>query len=126
MATDFVVRHIGPTPAEQERMLADLGLSSLDALIAEVVPEAIRLDATAAAEGLPTGCSEAEALAELQQIAAANQVCRSLIGLGYHDCVTPALLQRHVFETRPGTPPTPPIRRKSARAASRPCSTTRP
>jgi len=105
MATDpgvalspFVARHIGPTAAEQASMLADLGLGSLEELIAEVVPEAICLDATAAAEGLPAGCSEAEALAELQQIAAANQVCRSLIGLGYADCITPALLQRHVFE----------------------------
>ena len=98
MATEFVARHIGPTATEQARMLADLGLSSLDALIAEVVPEGIRLDAAAAAEGLPIGCAEAEALAELAQIAAANQVQRSLIGLGYHDCVTPALLQRHVFE----------------------------
>ena len=98
MATEFVARHIGPTEAEQARMLADLGLSSLDGLIADVVPPGIRLGASAAAEGLPIGCSEAEALQELQQIAAANQVRRSLIGLGYHDCVTPALLQRHVFE----------------------------
>ena len=105
MATDhgvalspFVARHVGPTAAEQAAMLADLGLGSLEALIAEVVPEAIRLDAAAAAKGLPAGCGEAEALAELQQIAAANQVRRSLIGLGYHDCITPALLQRHVFE----------------------------
>ena len=105
MATDhgvalspFVARHVGPTAAEQAAMLVDLGLGSLEALIAEVVPEAIRLDAAAAVEGLPAGCGEADALAELQQIAAANQVRRSLIGLGYHDCITPALLQRHVFE----------------------------
>ena len=105
MATDhhtalspFVARHIGPTDGEQASMLADLGLNSLDALIAAVVPESIRLDAAAAAQGLPAGCSEAEALAELGQIAAANQVRRSLIGLGYYDCITPALLQRHVFE----------------------------
>jgi glycine dehydrogenase len=94
----FVARHIGPTAAEQASMLADLGLASLDELIAAVVPDAIRLDAAGAAEGLPAGCSEAEALAELADIAAANQVRRSLIGLGYHDCITPALLQRHVFE----------------------------
>ncbi|MBW0167469.1 MAG: aminomethyl-transferring glycine dehydrogenase [Vulcanococcus sp.] len=105
MATDhgaalspFVARHIGPTAAEQSTMLADLGLGSLEELIAEVVPEAIRLDAAAAAEGLPAGCGEADALAELQQIAAANHVRRSLIGLGYYDCITPSLLQRHVFE----------------------------
>ena len=88
----FVARHIGPTAAEQAAMLDDLGLGSLEELIAEVVPEAIRLDAAAAAEGLPAGCGEADALAELQQIAANNQVRRSLIGLGYHDCNTPALL----------------------------------
>ena len=105
MATDqrnalspFVARHIGPTAGEQASMLADLGLGSLDELIAAVVPEAIRLDAAGAAQGLPAGCSEAEALAELAEIAAANQVRRSLIGLGYYDCITPALLQRHVFE----------------------------
>ncbi len=102
MATDpqspFVARHIGPDAAEQAQMLADLGLGSLEQLVEEVVPAAIRLDAAAAEAGLPQGCSEAEALAELQRIAAANQVRRSLIGLGYHDCITPALLQRHVFE----------------------------
>ena len=68
----FVARHVGPDAAEQAQMLRDLGLSNLEQLIAEVVPEAIRLNAAAAAAGLPAGCSEAEALAELQQIAAAN------------------------------------------------------
>jgi len=94
----FVARHVGPDAAEQAQMLSDLGLNDLEQLVAEVVPDAIRLEPLAAAEGLPAGCSEAEALAELQQIAAANQVRRSLIGLGYSDCITPALLQRHVFE----------------------------
>lgn len=94
----FVARHVGPDAAEQAQMLSDLGLNDLEQLVAEVVPDAIRLEPLVAAEGLPVGCSEAEALAELQQIAAANQVRRSLIGLGYSDCITPALLQRHVFE----------------------------
>ena len=106
MATDhaaaplspFVARHIGPSAAEQRQMLAELGLNSLEALVEEVVPAGIRVDAAAAAEGLPVGCSEHQALQELRQIADQNQVRRSLIGLGYHDCVTPALLQRHVFE----------------------------
>ena len=69
MATDhhtalspFVARHIGPTAGEQSSMLADLGLDSLDELIAAVVPEAIRLDAAAAAQDLPDGCGEAEAV----------------------------------------------------------------
>jgi glycine dehydrogenase len=94
----FVARHIGPSEAEQRRMLSDLGLSDLEQLVAEVVPAAIRLEPEQGLAGLPAGCDEAQALTELAAIAAGNQVHRSLIGLGYHDCVTPALLQRHVFE----------------------------
>jgi glycine dehydrogenase len=101
MATEFsafTARHIGPSPAEQAHMLEQLGASDLESFVAEVVPAGILLDAAAAAAGLPEGCSEAQALAELEQIAAANQLRRSLIGLGYYGTVTPALLQRHVFE----------------------------
>jgi len=94
----FVQRHIGPTPAEQQTMLRDLGLTDLESLVRQVVPEPIRLEPAEALEGLPTGCQEAQALTELQQIAAANDVRRSLIGLGYYGCITPALIQRHVFE----------------------------
>ena len=94
----FVQRHIGPSPAEQQSMLRDLGLPDLEALVRQVVPEPIRLEPAQALEGLPAGCQESQALAELQQIAAANEVRRSLIGLGYYGCITPALIQRHVFE----------------------------
>ena len=98
VSSAFVPRHIGPTATEQQTMLQDLGLSDLQDLIDQVVPEAIRLDLDQACAGLPAGCSEAQALAELRQIASANQEGRSLIGLGYYGCITPALLQRHVFE----------------------------
>ncbi|MFZ9566991.1 MAG: aminomethyl-transferring glycine dehydrogenase [Vulcanococcus sp.] len=94
----FAARHIGPTAREQQVMLRDLGLSDLQDLVDQVVPEPIRLDLDQACAGLPSGCSESQALAELREIAAANQAGRSLIGLGYYDCITPALLQRHVFE----------------------------
>jgi glycine dehydrogenase len=94
----FLMRHIGPSPGEQARMLQDLGTPDLDQFLAEVVPAGLLLEAATATAGLPEGCSEAQALAELQQIASANQVRRSLIGLGYYGTVTPALLQRHVFE----------------------------
>ncbi|MFZ9952620.1 MAG: glycine dehydrogenase (aminomethyl-transferring), partial [Vulcanococcus sp.] len=102
MATEalspFVARHVGPSPAEQARMLADLGLNDLEQLLAEVVPSEIRLDPAQGVADLPEGCDEARALAELRAIAASNQVRRSLIGLGYHGCITPALIQRHVLE----------------------------
>ena len=79
-------------------MLDELGLDSLEALAAQIVPADILMPQAAAAEGLPAACTEAEALAELAQIAAANRPCRSLIGLGYHGTATPALIQRHVLE----------------------------
>ena len=94
----FVGRHIGPSTAEQARMLAALHVADLEALVAQVVPAGILLDPAQAAEALPEGCSEAQALAELAAIAEANQVRRSLIGLGYADCVTPPVVQRHVLE----------------------------
>jgi glycine dehydrogenase len=97
-ALSFVGRHIGPSADDQQRMLRELGVSSLEALAAEVVPADLLLDAAAATAGLPEPCSEAEALAELAQIAAANTLRRSLIGLGYYGTATPAVIQRHVFE----------------------------
>jgi glycine dehydrogenase len=94
----FVERHIGPGPVDQAAMLAELGLASLEELARQVVPADILLSAEAAQEGLPSPCDEATALAELAAIAAGNQVVRSLIGQGYHATVTPAVIQRHVFE----------------------------
>ena len=98
MTAPFLVRHLGPSESDQERMLAELGLSSLEALAAEVVPADILLPPAAAEEGLPPACGEAEALVELAAIAATNEVRRSLIGLGYAGTATPALIQRHVLE----------------------------
>ncbi len=98
MSASFLVRHLGPDPEDQQRMLAELGLGSLDQLAAEVVPADILLTAAEADIGLPLPCPEAEALAELAELASRNRVLRSLIGLGYHGTATPALIQRHVLE----------------------------
>jgi glycine dehydrogenase len=98
VAAPFLIRHLGPGPEEQQQMLAELQLDSLEDLAASVVPADILLPPAAAAEGLPEACGEAEALAELAAIAAHNTPARSLIGLGYHGTATPALIQRHVLE----------------------------
>ncbi|KEF41685.1 MAG: glycine dehydrogenase [Cyanobium sp. CACIAM 14] len=98
MSASFLVRHLGPDSEDQRRMLAELGLRSLDQLAGEVVPADILLPAAAAEEGLPSPCSEAEALSELGALASRNRVLRSLIGLGYHGTATPAVIQRHVLE----------------------------
>jgi glycine dehydrogenase len=98
-------RHIGPDDAERDAMLATVGLPSLDALIDEAIPAAIRLRVPL---DVPPGQSEHRYLRDLHQLADRNQVFRSYIGLGYYDCVTPSVIQRNVLEN-PGwyTPYTP-------------------
>ena len=98
MTASFEIRHLGPDHADRQRMLGELGLDSLESLSAAVIPADILLQPEAARQGLPEPCSEAEALAELAEIAALNEPRRSLIGLGYAGTATPALIQRHVLE----------------------------
>ena len=91
----FVRRHIGPRPADAGEMLKQLGYASLDAMIDAAVPKPIRLGRLLQ---LPAARSEHEVLAALKEIASQNQVCRSFIGMGYYDCITPAVIQRNVLE----------------------------
>jgi glycine dehydrogenase len=91
----FVRRHIGPRPEEAAAMLKLLGYPSLEAMVDAAVPKAIRL---AKPLNLPAARSEHEALAALKEIALQNQVCRSFIGMGYYDCITPAVIQRNILE----------------------------
>jgi glycine dehydrogenase len=76
-------------------MLDMLGLQTLDALIDQTVPQAIRQNL---ALNLGAERSEHAALAELKEIASKNQVFRSFIGMGYHDCITPPVIQRNILE----------------------------
>jgi glycine dehydrogenase len=101
----FQFRHIGPGPDEQGDMLRAVGAASLDALIDEAVPPGIRL---AKPLDLPAPQSEQEYLRWMTDVARRNRVVRSYIGLGYHDTITPAVIQRMVLEN-PGwyTPYTP-------------------
>ncbi|WP_136443243.1 aminomethyl-transferring glycine dehydrogenase [Pacificoceanicola onchidii] len=88
-------RHIGPSPDEMADMLAVLGVSDLDGLIEQTVPEAIR---QAAALNFGKPYSESELLFRMRQVASKNQVLTSLIGQGYHGTVTPPAIQRNIFE----------------------------
>ncbi|BCX16740.1 MAG: glycine dehydrogenase (decarboxylating) [Geminicoccaceae bacterium] len=91
----FVHRHIGPSEGDIARMLATLGLGSLDELIDRAVPAAIR---SARPLDLPPPLSEEEALAELERMAVANARRTSLIGMGYYGTVTPGVVLRNVLE----------------------------
>ncbi|MEC5397168.1 aminomethyl-transferring glycine dehydrogenase [Uliginosibacterium sp. H1] len=91
----FIARHIGPDEAERADMLASLGVQSLDTLIAQTVPAAIRLE-----QPLPIAdaVSEEEALGQLRALASQNVIKKSLIGLGYYGTLTPKVILRNVME----------------------------
>ena len=91
----FAHRHIGPNKAACAAMLAELGVEHLDELIDATVPKNIRLGQPL---NLPTAKSESEALEELRKLAKKNTVARSFIGAGYHDTVTPPVIQRNILE----------------------------
>ena len=93
--TPFVQRHLGPRPEEIAQMLHALQLASLEELTARIVPATIRMEA---ALQVPPAASETEVMQELADLAARNHVFRSFIGMGYHDCVTPAIIQRNILE----------------------------
>ncbi len=90
----FSQRHIGPGPDEVEKMLATVGVASLDELIEQTVPPSIHDEEL----DLPPALSEVEVVNRLQALASENRRVTSLIGLGYHDTVTPPVIQRNVLE----------------------------
>src|SRR4029079_4154810 len=94
-AEAFVPRHIGPTPADIEKMVASIGFKTLDDLIDAPHPEKIRFKGDL---GIGPGKAEHEVLAEFRAMAAKNKVFRSFIGMGYSDTVTPPVIQRNIIE----------------------------
>ncbi len=91
----FVDRHVGPSDKETREMLSTLGLPSLDALVERTIPTSIRAQG---ALDLPPARTEQALLSDLRHIAGKNRVFRSFIGMGYHDTITPAAIQRAVLE----------------------------
>jgi glycine dehydrogenase len=92
---EFIGRHIGPCATEIADMLAAIGAASLDDLIDQTVPAAIRLPADLP---LPAPRREHAALADLKAIARRNVINRSCIGMGYYDTLTPKVILRNVME----------------------------
>ncbi|TSA65369.1 MAG: glycine dehydrogenase (aminomethyl-transferring), partial [Sediminibacterium sp.] len=92
---EFIKRHIGPSSEETEKMLATIGLSSVDELIDKTLPAIIRSKKTM---NIPAGLSEFELLQSLQQIAQKNIVAKNFIGQGYYGTITPSVILRNIFE----------------------------
>ena len=93
---EFIGRHIGPCASEMTAMLAAIGAASLDELIDQTVPAAIRLPGDLP---LPAPRREHEALADLKAMAAKNVINRSCIGMGYYDTLTPKVILRNLMES---------------------------
>ena len=90
----FADRHIGLDADAVATMLATLGYDSVDDLMAEAVPAAIRSESLV----LPAAASEQQAANELRALAASNRPAEPMIGLGYHGTITPAVIRRNVLE----------------------------
>ena len=98
----FADRHVGPDAAELDRILAVVGVSSLEELAAAAVPgtiaDAVQDGITAGIDVLPQPLTEEQATARLRELADANTVHRSMIGLGYYGTHTPGVIRRNVLE----------------------------
>ncbi|MEZ0446469.1 aminomethyl-transferring glycine dehydrogenase [Cellulomonas sp. ICMP 17802] len=92
----FADRHIGPRGGETAHMLSVVGYQSLDDLVDAAVPASIRTDRPL---DLPAARSEEEVLAALRTIAGKNRVMTQMIGQGYSDTITPAVIRRNVLES---------------------------
>jgi glycine dehydrogenase len=93
--TTFADRHIGPDDEALAAMLAEVGVTSLDALVDAAVPGSIR---SSDSLDLPAAVSEQDALAELRSLAEQNRSMTSLIGMGYVGTTLPGVIQRNVLE----------------------------
>lgn len=94
-AAPFRSRHLGPSDATAAEMAGEIGYQSVQELVDRAVPASIRRSASF---DLPEALTESAALAELRRLMQQNQVQRSLIGMGYHDCITPPVILRNILE----------------------------
>ena len=91
----FLKRHLGPNEGEIKKMLNKVGVESLSQLLKETIPETIRLKHPI---DLPDGISEYEFTKHINSLGKKNKLYKTYIGLGYHQTITPAVIQRNILE----------------------------
>ncbi|WP_103069958.1 aminomethyl-transferring glycine dehydrogenase [Aquimarina sediminis] len=92
---EFLPRHIGPGKREINQILNVIGASSLSQLIDETIPKNIRSKKSL---DLPASQTELEFLTNFKAMMGSNKTFRSFIGMGYHDCIVPPVIQRNILE----------------------------
>ncbi|MDR3226111.1 MAG: aminomethyl-transferring glycine dehydrogenase [Prevotellaceae bacterium] len=95
MLENFISRHNGSRKSEVEQMLKTIGVSSMQELINQTIPESIRITEPLK---LDTPVSEYQVYNKLHAIAQKNKIYRSFIGMGYYATAMPAVIQRNIFE----------------------------
>ena len=95
LTNNFIEKHNGPRKDDVEKMLAKIGIESVDELIDQTIPQAIRSDKPLQ---IPEGINEYEYIRHLKEIGLKNKIYKSYIGLGYYNTITPGVIQRNVLE----------------------------
>ncbi|MCH4823935.1 aminomethyl-transferring glycine dehydrogenase [Gramella lutea] len=96
MRTDsFALRHIGPKAENLQEMLDTIGVESIEQLIYETLPDDIRLHSPL---DLPKAMSEYQYAEHIKKLSEKNRVFKTYIGLGYHQAILPAVIQRNILE----------------------------
>jgi glycine dehydrogenase len=95
MMAEFAGRHIGPQSKDLAHMLAAVGVDSVDELVNQTVPDAIRNET---ALDVAPAMSESDYMRHVYALSQKNQVFASYIGQGYHPAATPAVIQRNILE----------------------------
>jgi len=93
---EFTSRHLGPDEKETQAMLKELGFSNLEEMASHVIPKNIR--SSHSFPKLGHGVSEYELLQNLKKTLSQNKILKSYIGMGFHDCITPTVIQRNILE----------------------------
>lgn len=91
----FALRHIGPRKEELAAMFNSIGVENMGQLMFETIPDEIKLERPL---NLPPALSEYEFAQHINTLAEKNKLFKSYIGLGYHEAVLPAVIQRNVLE----------------------------
>ena len=94
---EFSSRHIGPKDSDIQSMLKELGFSSLEEMATKVIPKNIRTTKNYPVVG--EGLSEFELLKQLKKMMSKNQIFKSYLGMGFHDTITPTVIQRNILES---------------------------
>ncbi|KAI0830496.1 glycine dehydrogenase [Trametes gibbosa] len=95
----FSDRHIGPDDGEAAHMLSKLGYDSMDAFVADTVPEKIRVSETSVSNETIPALSESELFQRAKELGRANKHFKSFIGMGYHNAVVPPVILRNIMES---------------------------